>query len=410
MEGTTRMYHPLPSDASAPGEKRRWRGCCRRLGIVPLLICGGGVILWLYLRGHHRTKTSNIIVDVTGGPDASLQPQFNATPPWLGGDCATSLAIDNGTYLWIFQDTYVGSISGGERDWDCMPHNSVGVMRHGKLEYFVNECDPWLAPDSTNRWYWPETGLRIGSRFYIFSEVMSLPCSVGCTTVGHSLIVLDVQGDDPSRWPVLQDHLLPNFTDTVAFPTAVVADDETLYVLGRSQEEHAVAARVPLATLQNYSEAAWVDTFEWLAQGQGWTTHPDHLEHLFDDAPPETSLFQFQGWWVVLAIPFGSHHLQARFSADFPGDDWSPAEDLYVIPEPWCCENTFAYSPKYHPELATHPNELVITFMSNSQDLPTVVSDLRLYVPQVIRLNVTLTDPPNATAALRGAPIVAVMQ
>jgi hypothetical protein len=43
------------------------------------------------------------------------------------------------------------------------------------------------------------------------------------------------------------------------------------------------------------------------------------------------------------------------------------------------------YSPKTHEALATNPNKLIVTFMSNGPEA-VVAADTRLYVPQAVRL------------------------
>ena len=220
-----------------------------------------------------------------GGPDAALQTLFLPSPPWLGADCATSIPVDGDRYLWIFQDTVVGTMTADGRQKACATHNSVGVsfrrvdrplmnrgdaaaatwifrgdestprLRRGysvetsrgapprprrgycletsrgcdvdipwrqiaRLRYRVDDGQPattlahglrgdcaggngtgFFDPPNASEWYWPENGLVVGDRAYVFAQTMTLPCGVGCTQKGVGLIeVSGIASPDALLW------------------------------------------------------------------------------------------------------------------------------------------------------------------------------------------------------------------
>lgn len=110
---------------------------------------------------------------------------------------------------------------------------------------------------------------------------------------------------------------------------------------------------------------------------------------LFQNAPPETTLEwnDYMQRWFTFAIPFGSGHLQIRTAENITGP-WTHPKTVYQIPEPWNGDNEFTYSPKHHKELATEPNELIVTFMSNTFD-GDGMGPTGVYVPQAIRIIVS---------------------
>ena len=91
---------------------------------------------------------------VTATAAHDLQDLFLPQPPWLGADCATTVALPNGKVLWIHQDTLVGKLvhhpsaaaAGGEaggfdtRQQHCMPHNSVALMERTSSDSGSTTC------------------------------------------------------------------------------------------------------------------------------------------------------------------------------------------------------------------------------------------------------------------------------
>ncbi|NLN79114.1 MAG: hypothetical protein GX141_09375, partial [Armatimonadetes bacterium] len=49
-------------------------------------------------------------------------------------------------------------------------------------------------------------------------------------------------------------------------------------------------------------------------------------------------------------------------------------------------ENAFSYAVKGHPELSTNPNELIVTYATNSTEFADMFNDARLYWPRFVRL------------------------
>ena len=61
-------------------------------------------------------------------PDAKLNAAFRPTDGWVGGDGAFSVPLSDKRVLWLFSDTWVGSVRDGKRKAARMVNNSVGVQ------------------------------------------------------------------------------------------------------------------------------------------------------------------------------------------------------------------------------------------------------------------------------------------
>jgi hypothetical protein len=92
--------------------------------------------------------------------------------------------------------------------------------------------------------------------------------------------------------------------------------------------------------------------------------------------------------YYILDIPPFSFNINIQFSANITGP-WSEPTTIYEIPPPWNnLESVFCYAPKSHPELASSPSELIITFMSNTYDIRKLKKNPAIYIPQVLRVSV----------------------
>eukprot|EP00937_MAST-01D_sp_MAST-1D-sp2_P000062 g62.t1 len=276
---------------------------------------------------------------------------------------------------------------------------------------------------------------------------MSQPCAIGCAQTGIQLIVAApppaagaTGWTQPKTWQ-WSSHALPGWAEGLTWPTgaAVAGADGTapvpadaragaggagsagpyLYLLGRDHAGTAgwpaLLGRVPLGALLG-GDKAWAAALQfWGADASAppatppsWRALPGaggiralRLAPIFDGAPPETSLHWSGAMerWTVLSIPFGSDELQIRWAERLTGP-WSAPETIYTLPPPFSLSPVFAYSPKVHPELASAPAaasapgvaEMVVTFMSNSVNASFVRAHTEVYVPQPVRVWVSVVD------------------
>jgi hypothetical protein len=416
----------------------------------------------------------------------------------------------NDKFLWIFQDTLVGSLKpDGSRGSHCMPHNSIGVMTKShnsangsqangwSFEHYTRgECSPasanvsnphngFFAPANRSRWFWTENGLvagvgagaragvgasagavlGTGGTIFMFAQTMTLPCTIGCSQVGIGVIEINTVTDpsiavnsnasvNPLEWEYKVEELGPPYYYEemgLSWPAALVRVDANssdgssdsgsgkgasvgaggardsggyYYLLGRDKSFAAVMGRIPVHALNTGSNSSrwsklefWVKSKDQGQQGeqehqeeeQGpadngqWVRVPsledggiasltDHLLPLFADAPPETSLVWLPSpvsRWLILNIPFGSSALCMRIAPKLTGP-WSEEVAFFNITTPWVDPHgsAFSYSPKIHAEMASSADELIITYMSNA-DGKTVAADTLLYVPQILRVQIS---------------------
>ncbi|MFZ0595233.1 MAG: hypothetical protein WAM39_32520, partial [Bryobacteraceae bacterium] len=95
-------------------------------------------------------------------------------------------------------------------------------------------------------------------------------------------------------------------------------------------------------------------------------------------------------WRAVYPTP-SAFSRTASFSvaSDLPGP-WTPARAFFSYPEmqkgdPRYTSNVFCYAAKEHPELEA-ANQLAFTYACNSTGELEVLKDLRLYRPELVKL------------------------
>ena len=122
--------------------------------------------------------------------------------------------------------------------------------------------------------------------------------------------------------------------------------------------------------------------------GNNWSADISQAAALFDGAATEMSVFFLPARQRFVAIYTDcglSPEILARFSP-LPEGQWGRSLVIWRCPESSWNQRYFCYAGKGHPELATSPNELIVTYAANSSDQDDHQSDMRLYWPRFIKV------------------------
>jgi hypothetical protein len=340
---------------------------------------------------------------VKAEPLPAWDAKVRRTDGWVGGDGAYSVAVSPTRTLWLFSDTWVGSVRGGKRTGVTMVNNSAAVQDgHGadaKLTFVVRKDGDGkpaslLTPSDGRGWFWPFAAACHGGKLYLFLAQMEKadgPAAFGFQAVGQWLGVVANPADDPTAWKITQ-HKLPwaEFTADrkLGFGSAVLAVGKDLYVYGYEERprkgwfpaRRMVLARVPTDKVDDFK--AWR-----FLTADGWKPEPKGLKPLADDLAVEYSVTHLPGLkrYAAVYTELGlSDRIVARF-AESPEGPWSEAVLLYKCPEMKRDKKVFSYAAKAHPHLADG-NELVVSYVVNSFELGPVINDASLYWPTFVRV------------------------
>jgi hypothetical protein len=308
--------------------------------------------------------------------------------------------------LWLFSDTWVGSVHDGKRNNATIVNNSVALQdgsgEAAKLRFVVRQnADRKVAalftPADGRGWFWMHAGAYANQKLYLFFsqlEKTDVAGVFGFRQIGETLGVVANPGDDPASWR-LQQRKLP-FTDfnaerELTFGAAVLQDGSDLYVYGTDEDvkpigrdRYLIVARVPVSAPEDlggwrfYHENHWDTDFRAASRLVGGMASECSV----------TYLPHFQQYVLVYTEGGLSARILAR-TALSPNGPWSPSTILYRCPESSWDKKIFCYGAKAHMWSAAS-DELLVSYVANSFDFWQVAADARIYFPRFIRVKVQM--------------------
>ena len=333
---------------------------------------------------------------------------FEQTNNWIGGDGVYSVALTLERTLWLFSDTWVGSVRNGRRINARIVNNTLALQDgHGanaKLQFIIRHSTDdkptaFLTPDDQRGWFWLHSGACVDQRLFLFSmqlEKTDNQSVFGFRQIGEWLGVVTNLLAPPLQWRVEQLKLpCVEFSAErhMTFGAATLVDGEYLYIYGTDEdiksgpkERYLTLARVRTNEVADFS--AW----RYYADGQ-WDIDYHKASRLADRMACECSVSFLPklGQYLLIYTDRGlSPKIQAS-TAQTPWGKWSAPSTIYQCPEMGKDKNVFCYAAKAHPEEEAG-NAIVISYMANSFDFGQVIADASLYWPRFIRVPLTVGE------------------
>lgn len=291
---------------------------------------------------------------------------FQRDQGWTGADGAYSVSLGDRT-LWLFSDTFVGSVVEGRRSPDTvMVHNTMALQEGGALEFVT---DVPLEPPDGRGWFWMYDGVADGDSVLVFLgqfEETGEGGAFGFRPVGvwtaRLAVREDISVEGYRRVPFEQ------------FGSAVLRDGDWDYVYGVSPERQALVARAPRGELEDFASWRFFD-------GRGWSDQPAAIA---GEVSMEYSVHRTRGGDYVMVSGRGglSPDVLVR-RAPTPWGPWSEPTVVYRAPEHQ--GQDFVYNAKAHPELSDERG-LLISYNVNTMDLERVLEVADVYRPRFVRL------------------------
>jgi hypothetical protein len=384
-------------------------------------------------------------------PDPQLQQRLFALPKrrggghpsderqWLGADCGTSLALPNGSTLWLFGDTLLGSWADDRRVLsDCMmPHQTVGIQPNpaGPISFRWREngtegggglalpLNLFWAPDGleapkpcaspfaeTSAYYWVvsgiesgSTGLESGRLLLLAQRIKATPGEgLGFFVLGTTVIAVDSSVEPTDWWSRHQKADLTTCTDDAhceTWASGVFAAPDCgpgcVYLVGSLGS---AAAGYGQALLRgNLSTLLDLDftQLELLCSDGVWRPHnplgggSSHKPiSLFPQQPELTLHFspRLKKWVTASFDGFGGKRLLlwSTQSEDIRAP-WA-SRLVYTLPPPWSNASLYySYAVKIHPHLlggagatgdgGSLHDEIAISYVSNAFDMDGLFSE-----------------------------------
>jgi hypothetical protein len=334
---------------------------------------------------------------------------FNTKSGWNGADGAYTIALSDSTVLWLYGDTWIGQIRNNKHVDSGLINNSVAIQKgdnpnKASVNFFYGKTktgkpDAFIKPKDGKGWFWIYHGLMAKNDLYLF--LVQIDRTSGNLTPGFKIIgtwlgIVSNPNQSPDKWQITQ-HKIPwgkyAATGDIIFGSSILHEDGFVYIYGTSEEikkgvhhKFMILARVPAGALAKFSawrffsNGSWVDDFLLASR-------------ICEDMANEYSVSYlpvFNKYIAVYTENSVSENIMIRLAPE-PHGPWSSPVSIFKCPEVKWDNSIFCYAAKAHPALSSPPDELIITYVANSNDFWKMAADARLYRPRFLR--VKFSDP-----------------
>ncbi|HEY7315537.1 MAG TPA: DUF4185 domain-containing protein [Gemmataceae bacterium] len=350
-----------------------------------------------------RTETPLPVVPavVKAEPAPEWDAKFAGKEGWIGGDGVYSVALSPRRVLWLFGDTFLGTVKDGGRSGAAMVNNTAGVMDPREKDAVIRfvsgrpkdgKPTALLVPADGKGWFWPQAAVRAGDRLLVFLPQIERGKGSGVFSfkhIGQWLAVVENPDDAPEKWRVKQ-HKLP-FAEfgpdrVQSWGSAVLADEGRLYVYGYQEKGKGIGkrqltvARVPADKAEDFT--AWR-----FRAADGWSAKLAEAVALADGLATEFSVSRLPGarGYVAAYTENGlGDRIVARFSKT-PDGPWSAPVLLFKCPDMARDKGVFCYAAKAHP-WAVKGDELLVSYCVNTWEFARLFRAEKMYRPKFVRV------------------------
>jgi hypothetical protein len=309
--------------------------------------------------------------------DGELDRRWTARGPGLtGGDAGYSVPLPDGRTLWLFGDSFFGSVAAfGERSGSReIARNSIVIEDEDELR--VLNVGTALAPGAhAGAWYWPLDATVEGDEIRLFMARM-LQGAPGTDPVYNfwqyatDVITLDL------------DDLTVTDTHTVvadiglSWGNAVLEERDHTYVFGLEEAgptDFVHVARTPAGDVLGPWE-------HW--NGSEWTLDATQSARVAQGTSTQFGVVR-QGGRYVLVTQLPVQREVVAASAPTPAGPWGPPTTIYTVPD--FGPGSFTYNATPHPQLG-RGGDVVVGYSINTRDLATLFARPNAYRLRFIRV------------------------
>ena len=324
--------------------------------------------------------------------DRAIWAAFTATDGgWTGGDGTNSVLLPDGRTVWIFADTFLGTVNADRTRPTTTPliHNALVVQDGATLTtlHGGTRSAPraLFAPADGAAWYWPGDATVEGQtlRLFLLRFLRHGPEGWAWRWVGTNLASL--------RLPDLRvESIVPLPVENgIRYGAAILEGRDHTYVYGVEDLTHAKYGHVARA-----ERGALVGRWQFF-DGGGWSAAPTATARVLTDSiGTEFSVVAVEGGYALVTIdtsrPLWEWREIVAYVAPDPWGPWTDRTVLYAPPEAER-EHLFVYNARAHPQFGTDPG-LLVSYNVNSFRLADLYADADLFRARFVR--VTLPHGP----------------
>ncbi len=310
-------------------------------------------------------------------PCPEVTSLFTRSKGWTGSDGAYSIPMGSKKTLWLFGDTYIGTITDGKRIDSPLINNTAALQqfsgKSSSMKFFwhtiAGKPAALFTPGEKNAYYWPGDGMRTTDKLFLFmKKIRPLPDGppgFQFQWFGDDILMIDNPDAETLSWNYRRIPFPPG--EESHWGTACARSGNYLFFYGCrdiNKERQVLLARIAIKEL----EKADLSKLQFWCGASGWQDKVDRSEPLFHDGATEMTVSCYPGirGFVAIYTPMGiGPRVLLRHSLS-PEGPWSEPLELYTVPD---AEGLLLYGAKGHPELSTVPGKLIVTYCRNAGSL-----------------------------------------
>ena len=399
----------------------------------PLTALAVTALLAIASQGSVQAQKQSAPAELPGKPAPEWDAIFARKEGWTGADGCYSVELGDGRTLWLYSDTWVGTVAQGKHaEGSRLVNNSIGLQpavingkapKRDSLEYHWGKPGKdgkpraWIEPDlplkaddpqaAGKSWYWLLDGCMIsppggGKKLLVFLMHMGRKKEGGdgvfnFRMLGGALAVISNPLDAPSQWKITQavnPHSRRKGSDDISWATALYhsegegpGEPGILYIYGirdvKGLNKEVVLARAPAARADDFSTWRFFN-------GKSWSEKSSDAVKITDQAVNEHTVenISYKGKSRLVLVesqPVFGRHVLVR-TATNPEGPWSEFRKVFLVTNLEKGEHKrFTYAGKGHAHLSV-PGELLISYVINSHNFWDMVGDASIYRPRFIRV------------------------
>ena len=308
---------------------------------------------------------------------------------WTGGDGTYSVPLPDGRTLWMFGDTFLGTVNRDRsRANQGFVHNSWVVQeRNGKFGKTLVRTGglfgyrAWENPSDDASWYWPGDATVVGKTLqHLLFRISGAGPAFGI--IGVDLATYSWPGLELMSITQVPGGFLPSTQvgggGAIAYGVSIMETADYTYIYGC--EDWALRKYLHVARVKK--GAALGTPWEYW-DGKAWSTNPLASARIVDNVANEMSVVRTARGYRVIAQENGIGRDVYMYTATRPEGPWGGKTKIYTTPEDPA--KFFTYNAKEHAQLG-RPDRIVFSYNVNVQQGNDLYTNVDNYRPRFVEV------------------------
>jgi len=313
-----------------------------------------------------------------------------------GADGVYSVPLPDGRNVWIFGDTFLGTVNpdgSREKSSPLFIRNSFAIQDNDSLRTLYQNIDGWessfvIPPNAVkgttfsedSLWYWPGDGFIENGKLKVFMSAFYQKelGNWGFRWISANIVTFSLPDIKIEKIEKLD---YTNDVD-IHWGHAVCDDDNDYTYIYGGGDKYPYVARAPKGDINMPWE---------FYTGTEWVKDSRLAKPMIDfQGSEQFSVFKLKDKYILMTSSgqFPEENV-CTFTSNNPFSGWANMKEHYKIKPIKPKKDLFAYNPVAHPEHIEN-NELLVSYCVNSFSLDEVFQNASSYRPIFIRIPIDL--------------------